>query len=259
MAERNDPLLKGAYAVLNSVSKIQQEKTKLKTELLKEQIKRNQNFMYKLAEKQATDEMARNTPEQLALKERYQAGPQIPGYVGGVTEMPGHSGNINGMPYMNMPEKAFDQPGDVTSAPYQKDVFDLPTVPQRDVIMDQKGMYKESGTTRNVKEEIFRRIQVKKERGVPLTSTEKKFEQDYSKGVTTSMRTPTWQQEQKAESVKAALKLKRGFRKGYVGQTEMYDLKTPQDAYDFVVSQGFNPNLFQEELSNFEQSKSKVV
>lgn len=63
---------------------------------------------------------------------------------------------------------------------------------------------------------------------------------------------PTWGQEQNVASVKSGLKSGKGTVRGDFGKIETIDLKTSQDALNYIIQENLDPALFAEELKLYE-------
>ena len=77
---------------------------------------------------------------------------------------------------------------------------------------------------------------------------------------------PSWGQEQEVAAVKAALAQGRGTLSQMVGEPLPKDIKTKQDALDYISLKGLDPSLFTAELARYEETptvaptkKGKVI
>ena len=173
----------GAFKVLESKAKIDQENIKMKKELMKERLKKEQNFLFKIAEKELLDPIQRAQLEQYE-NQQAQGGPQIPGYVNGQAQM-GHVNPTRGnMPFMQAAADAGQDPTSYDtmhggSGAVRKDIFDEAIQPQ--AILSPSGRGFKSSTPK-AKDFIYNMIQKKKSRNIPISDKEKKFEEEYMFG-----------------------------------------------------------------------------
>jgi len=65
---------------------------------------------------------------------------------------------------------------------------------------------------------------------------------------------PSWGQEQEVAAVKAALIQGRGTLSQMVGEPLPKDIKTKQDALDYISLKGLDPSLFTAELTRYEEA-----
>jgi len=161
----------GAFKVLDSWAKVEQEKSKIKKEMMKERLKKEQNFMFKIAEKEHLDPIQRAQLEQYE-NQQSQGGPQIPGYVGGQAQ----PGQVNPMGQEGYPNVPTMHGG---SGVEQKDIFDAPIQPQQELRPSGRGF---EGSTPKAKDFIYKMIQQKKSRNIPISEKEQKFEDEYMFG-----------------------------------------------------------------------------
>lgn len=172
-------IYKGVYKTIDSMAKIKKEQDKIKTEedkvkidLLKEQLKRKENFMYKIAEKEYLDPMQRAQMSQYQTQQA-QGGPQIPGYVNGAAQ-PGRANPVGQEGFPNVP--TLHGGSGVTP---KGDIFSESIQPQAQLKPSKGGF---TSSTPKAKDFIYNMIQKKKAKNIQLSKREQKFEEEYMFG-----------------------------------------------------------------------------
>jgi len=229
----------GALKILESKAKVEQENIKMKKELMKERLKKEQNFLFKIAEKEHLDPIQRAQLQQYE-NQQAQGGPQIPGYVNGQAQM-GHVNPTRGnMPFMQAAADAGQDPTSYDtmhggSGAVRKDIFDEAIQPQAILSPSGRGF---KSSTPTAKDFIYQKIQQKKGKNMPLSDKEKKFEEEYMFG--------------KEKEEKKEKKATAGERK-ITGQIKaLKDKNAPlEDIYNLIGYQGYEPADFDDLLEGY--------